>query len=464
MEANQGEKKRWSRPTLPLLSLALAVSLVWGYTQYRARRSWEIRAENTYTKSFSELSTHVGDLETQLAKSMASDSSKKLMERFNDIWRQAYHAQEDLGQLPLASVELGRTKDFLAKAAAFSYSMAGHIMKGEGLTEEKRQTLSDLHRQAKYLVSELRNLQGSVLEKKERWLPVDRISLSFAAADVSERLNTNKITKSFMMMEDGFRRLPDPEIEGNLLNFKPVAKGLTGPNLNVEEAREKALGFLDQDGKGYRAKYEGQIKGDYPVYMFRLTEETDEKQKEGSGVRVGVSVKGGHPLWMLKERAVSHSGLSLQEAGEKARSFLAQRGFPQMTPVALEEAENVAIVSLASKRDDILIYPEMVKAEVALDNGEVLGVEAAPYFTFHDPERKISPPRLSAAEARKKVSPYLKVEDTTKAVILNDLFQEVLCYESKGALGEDRFLVYINASTGEEEKIKRIDKYGAELE
>lgn len=461
--AEQEGRRNTARFLVPLLSLALVASLVWGYTEYRSRRSWEIRTENLYNKSFSELTTHVGELETELSKSLVSNSPKKLMENFTSIWRQAYQSQEDLGQLPLASVELSRTKNFLAKVAAFSFNMASHTLKGNVLSEKQWQTLSDLHRQARYLMGQLTNLQERMLEGEERWLNVDRIDMASMVADVSERLNTNKITKSFMMLEDGFKRLPDPDFEGNLLNFKPKAKGFTGPEINVEQAREKAIQFLDRDGKRYRAKYEGQIKGDYPVYMFQLNEDTDEGKNLPSA-RVGVSVKGGHPVWMLKDRLVSESGLSLEEAGKRAQTFLAKRGYPEMKPVAIEEFRNVATVNLVSNLRGTLVYPELIKTQVALDNGEVLGVETIPYLTFHDPNRSIPQPKLSEKEVRKKLNPHLKVERIQKAIILNDQFKEVLSYESEGTLGEDRFLVYINALTGDEEKIKRIDRYGAEKE
>ncbi|NLZ44033.1 MAG: hypothetical protein GX894_04175, partial [Clostridia bacterium] len=44
---------------VPVLAVALLASIAWGYTQYRARRAWEVRAENQYNRSFSELALHV---------------------------------------------------------------------------------------------------------------------------------------------------------------------------------------------------------------------------------------------------------------------------------------------------------------------------------------------------------------------------------------------------------------------
>ena len=222
---------------VPVLAIALLASVAWGYTQYRARQAWEVRAENQYNRSFSELALHVAGLETQLAKAAVANSPKQQARLFTEAWRQAYHAQEDIGQLPLASVELARTKDFLSKVQSFSFGMLSEVGQGKAMSDEKWKTLQGLHRQARYLSGELFALQERILEGAERWLSVDRVNMGAMTADLSQRLETNKVTKSFMMMEDGLRRLPEPEIEGTPAGFQPEPKGLTGPRVAMEEAR-----------------------------------------------------------------------------------------------------------------------------------------------------------------------------------------------------------------------------------
>ncbi|HEY8345505.1 MAG TPA: germination protein YpeB [Bacillota bacterium] len=462
------ETRNTSRYTIPLLVMALIVSLAWGYTQFRAKRSWEIRAENQYNRSFSELALHVGDLRDQLGKAMVSNSPKKLREYFTDIWRQANFSQEDIGQLPLAAVELSRTKNFLATVAAFCYRQATREFQGEtGAMEEKDwKTLASLHHQATYLSQQLTDLQERVLEGEERWLDVDRIDMASMAADVSERLNTNNVTKGFMMLEDGFKRLPEADIEGNLLNFKPTPKGLIGPKVNVEQARETALRLAELDGEAYRAVYEGQSKGDFPVYMFRLTkrEEAEKNRRTAAPVlRMAMSMQGGHLVWLLKERDVDRAGLSLEEGAKRCQEYLEKRGFPNMEVIAVEEFRNTAMVSLAAKEGDTVVQPDLIKCKVALDNGEIIGVDTIAYLTFHDPNRRIPQPRLTQDEVRKKVNPHLKIDTIEKVVILNDQFKETLCYEVGGTLEKNRYLVYINALTGEEERIKQVDQYGNEV-
>src|SRR5690554_3660826 len=461
------EKRTTGRYLLPLLAIALVVSLVWGYTQFRSKRSWETRAENQYNRSFSELALHVGDLEDQLAKAMVSNSPEKLREYFTDIWRQAQASQEDIGQLPLAAVELTRTKNFLATVAAFCHNEAAQELSGEGgvLTEKDWKTVSNLHNQATYLSRQLVDLQERVLEGEEKWLNVDQIDMVSMVTDVSERLNTNNVTKGFMMLEDGFKRLPEADFEGNLLNFKPTPKGLTGAKVNLEQAREKAIRFVEQDGERYRAVYEGQSKGDMPVYMFRLTkgDEGNNPRQTGPVTRIAISVKGGHPVWMLTEREIEQADLSLEEAGQKCQAYLKKQGYPETEVMAMETFRSMAVLDLAAKTGDIVVQPDLIKCKAALDNGEILGVDAIAYLTFRDSNREIPEARVTLEEVRKKLNPHLKIETIKKTVILNDQFKETLCYEVDGTLEDSRYLVYINALNGEEERIKRVNQYGVEI-
>lgn len=461
--------------TIPLLAVALVAALAWGFTQYQARRNWEIRAENQYNRSFSELSTHVGELENQLAEVLASNSRVNLIKSFSDIWRQAYLAQEDLGQLPLTAVELKRTKEFLAKVGSFAFNTVSVLNKetaipastGNGrsrqyLSDQDWQTLNTLHRQARYLAEQLVDLQESMLESGEKWLGVDRLSASALAADVTDRLETNKITKSFMMLEDGFQRLPEPEMEGNLLDFRPVPKGITGAEIYQEQGRDLASSYVNKEEPRYEVTYEGKVDGDYPLYVYQLNKKGDKGRAAESG-RLALTAKGGHLAWLLKERPVTENKLSLDEAKEAARQFLASRNYANMQPVAAEEYRNVAVVSLCSTQGGTIIYPEMIKVQVALDDGEIMGVEAMSYLTFHNPRRALAAPSLDENEIRARLNKHLKIEAIQKAVILNDQYEEVLTYECTGRIGENRYRVYLNAATGEEERIQRIDEQGLEI-
>lgn len=131
-----------------------------------------------------------------------------------------------------------------------------------------------------------------------------------------------------------------------------------------------------------------------------------------------------------------------------------------MEPTYLTEAENVAVIPFVAVVDGVRIYPDLVKVSVALDNGEVVGFEALGYLMSHH-KRDLPEPKIDADEARSRVAAGLEVTGEVRlAVIPLETREEVLTWEVPTRLGDDRFLVYINAETGDEENILRIVRSG----
>ncbi|MNI80698.1 Sporulation protein YpeB [compost metagenome] len=100
-----------------------------------------------------------------------------------------------------------------------------------------------------------------------------------------------------------------------------------------------------------------------------------------------------------------------------------------------------------------MIYPEKIVVKVALDNGEVSGLQAADYL-FEHKERQFPKPGLTAEQAKKELNPKFTTESQSLAWIKNDLDQQVLCYEFIGRINGSGYRIYVNADTGAEEKIE----------
>ena len=98
------------------------------------------------------------------------------------------------------------------------------------------------------------------------------------------------------------------------------------------------------------------------------------------------------------------------------------------------------------------MYPDLIKVKIALDNGEVLGIETTGYLNSHQ-ERDISKIKISKEEAKKRLNKNLELISEGLAVIPTEWQTEILCYEFKGKIKETEFLVYINAENGNEEDI-----------
>lgn len=172
----------------------------------------------------------------------------------------------------------------------------------------------------------------------------------------------------------------------------------------------------------------------------------------GQVINLSMTVMGGKPLWMLNNRPVGGGGLDIAQAKRAGLTFLDSRGFTGMADTYYIQEDNTATINYAFKQDNYVIYPDLIKLKVALDNGEVLGFESKGYLSNHT-NRDLKMPKLTEAEARQKVNSRLDIRGVSMAVIPTNYKTELTCYEFKGKLNDQDFLIYINAQTGKEENV-----------
>lgn len=117
---------------------------------------------------------------------------------------------------------------------------------------------------------------------------------------------------------------------------------------------------------------------------------------------------------------------------------------------------NVITVNYAYNQDDVVIYPDLIKVKIALDNGEVLGIEATKYLNSHKEKRELKEVKITKEQAQELINPNLEIKSINKAIIPTEWKTEIMCWEIKGNTKGNDFLVYINVETGAEEDILMI--------
>ena len=114
--------------------------------------------------------------------------------------------------------------------------------------------------------------------------------------------------------------------------------------------------------------------------------------------------------------------------------------------------EGIVTINYAATQEGVVMYPDLIKVKVALDNGEILGMETTGYLNNHT-QREIGNINISKEEAKKSLNKDLQIESEGLAVIPTEWKSEILCYEFKGKVEDREFLVYINSENGREEDI-----------
>ena len=98
------------------------------------------------------------------------------------------------------------------------------------------------------------------------------------------------------------------------------------------------------------------------------------------------------------------------------------------------------------------MYPDLIKVKIALDNGEILGIETSGYLNSHV-LRDINNVKIDTETSKKTINKQLTIESEGLAVIPTKWNTEILCWEFKGKVDDNEFLVYIYAENGKEEDI-----------
>ena len=155
---------------------------------------------------------------------------------------------------------------------------------------------------------------------------------------------------------------------------------------------------------------------------------------------------------MNTNREVSSEIVSNEEANKKGIEFLEQKGFKDMKETYFLKQEGEMTINYAYSQNGVIAYPDLIKVKVALDTGEILGIETTGYLNNHT-QRDVRNIKISKEEAKKNLNKNLKIQSEGMAIIPTEWKTELLCYEFKGKVDDREFLVYINAENGREEDI-----------
>ncbi|MDQ0337766.1 spore germination protein [Caldalkalibacillus uzonensis] len=433
-----------------LLTVALAGTAYWGYQEHQDKNSVLIKAENNYQRAFHDLNNNLSNLEDELGKALAMNSRDLLAPCMANIWRLAYSAQSNLGQLPLTLTPFHKTDQFLAKIADFTYDIGMRDLAAEPLTDKEWKRLKNLHAQAHEVQKELRNLQSKVISQNLRWMDVELAVASEnteLSKDILDGIETlNKQVEGYIETEWGAEEPKYTEIQSQ------KGKLIKGQEISKNEALKKVQAFLGLKGD-LDAKVEEAGGREVETYKLRF----DHPERD-STVTVDVSKKGGHILWFLDSRDIEQTEIGLYDAQQKALDFLEQRDITSMVAVESDQYDNVGIFDFVRVEDEIRIYPDLIRVKVALDNGDIIGYEALGYVLNHQADYHISEPKITLEEAKKNVNGNLKVMEEHLSVVELDAGEYQLCYELLGTIENETYRIFINAENGREEKVEKMKR------
>ncbi len=419
-----------------LLTAALVtVSCIAGY-EYDRAKNLENSVTNTYNRALFELNDYVDDINSLLAKGLLVNSPEHFASVSAELSRQSAAAKECLSQLPLSDISLDNTEKFLSQVGDYSFYLSQNALYDTKMTEEEYATLTTLGNYAQSLSGALNSIQQDIYSGAVTLGKTRKRSSNTAYADGDDGFST---------IEKEFGEYPSLIYDGpfseHIASRSPAmleGKEEITPERAATIANEffgRQSGFISYGGKSENSA----------INCYTFTAEDNRKA-------VSITTAGGYILYYINNRELGDATLDVTEAISKAQEFLTAHGYDSMTESYYERTDGSATINFAYEKDGVVHYSDLVKVKVALDNGEVIGLETNGYIMNHTQRSNLTP-RLTRQEARGYVSEHLSIDSAKLALIPKDSKREVLCYEFQGTSNGKNFLIYINAENGREEEI-----------
>lgn len=410
---------------------AIAALMVFAGIQYNEKKTAVRNLEYTYMRAVEDLSLNLDNIRNNLEKGMYTNSVTMLSNLSSKLCSDAATAKIALSQLPIEELDLEQTYRFLSQVGNYSKSLADKCASGEPLTEDEKANIAALYN---YAV----NLSGSMWQVEQKIQKGDVVFGTLGNFDADEAVTVTDGFKGFENLDNNYPTLIyDGPFSDHIMEREPIM--LKGEKeISEEEALRRAVKLTGADD----LRRTGDEGGKMPSYVF-----------ENDKFTVAVTKEGGYYSYMLSGRQIEKQNLTAGKATEIAEEYLEKLGIMNAEDTYYEIQGGVCIINFAAEQNDVIMYTDLIKIGVALDNGDVLSFDLRGYLTNHK-VRDIPKERISPEQAVSLVSDSLRVVDTELCVIPSGGLNEVYCYEVQcvGESGQN-VLVYINAVTGKEEQI-----------
>lgn len=414
-------------------------------------RDMNAMASSGYRSSFYELTGLMDEMETDLSKLRVSSTAAGQRNLATDLLVNSSLAAGALERFPAEWSDASSLTSFINGTRDFSRELLTKLAGGSGMTEEDEARAEELYEKQANAKRKLNTLANEMTDGDLRSF------LKNGEGKIGEMLHgfdepMQKAGQELPEQNNNPAQDPvqdpvqDPAKEGE----EPVtetAELALGAEVSSAEAQE----YVKQYFKDYKLKtvdFVGEtVSKRITCYNFTARDQRDRE------LFVQVSKEGGKLVFFDYYETCTAKNYNVERCEEIAEEFLAGLGLEDMESVFVSESGTSVDFTFVYEQDDVLVYPDLVRVKVCETRGKVVGIEAAEFWNTHK-YRAIPTPKLTKAEAKEKAG-RLNVEEVELALIpVNG--QETLCYELYGKHGEESYLVYIDAQSGEERAIYTI--------
>lgn len=426
------------RTLVRAVSFSLAIALVLSvFCLQKQRELVSLREAQTteYRKAYWTLIASLESIEASLEKASVCSSPELLALLSGDIWNKAETAEAALAELPVSSVETSHTSDFLNKTGSYAYYLASIAGRKSQPTSDVRDTVIALHRAADAISSSLSSLSPYIYE-------TDFFD-AFAAVDTGAVYPTSW-GQGLVLLESAFPETPTLLYDGPFSEHLTASSPLINRSSEVPrpEVVERAAALFGVSPASLHM--EEADHGTIPSYHFTLTGKATYSLR--------YSIHGGRLLSLLYDGPIGGATLDTSSAIASAEAFLSKAGYSSLRHSYFRQSCGVLYINFVAEDDGVILYPDLIQIGISLADGNPVYLDATGYLSNHKARTLLSP-SISVEDAKAALVDGLFVENAALALIPTEGKDELLCYEFLCRQNDIRYLIYIHAETGTEEKI-----------
>ena len=433
-----------------LVTLIVVFSSTFAILMTLERTDYRNYLQGQYSKNIYELLTAVDNIQDNLSKSAIVDDKNQRMLIFEEIFRYSTMASDRLHSLPIPQERVNETSKFLIQVGDFCYTLVKDSVSGEEITEEQLSAIDNLSDQSYELRENLNGLLQEINEGKVKWGEIRK-----KATGVLPKSEEDVVGQKFQNIQKQVAQYPaliyDGPFSENILEIEPKVN--EEKEVSIEEAKDflkKALANRDiKDIKERNSESNTKIES----YGFNVTVNgRDEKEN----IVCDISKRGGKVIYLMDNKALNKPNVDLEKAIEIGKEYLESLGYENMQPTYTLKYEDNVTINYVFTIDDILVYTDQIKLKVALDNGDIIGMEADKYLVSHTKNREIPTININADEGKENIGKRLELKNIKLVIVPGEMNKEKLCYEYSGTYRDDEYKVYIDVTSGNFERIIKI--------
>ena len=419
-----------------LLGLTVLTAALFGAEGLAQSSRAQQALQDTYARHLLETQEQLQAISTKLSKAPVAADVRTQVELLSAISRQADGVVGGLTALPLSHAAMSDTIKFCNQLSEYTLGLALMSASGDDLSADALAQLTRLRNHCALLLGQLATARES--------MPGLRMAADAGVFYAQAQLDERPLEQ--VADPDNGMEYPSMVYDGAFSDARRTGtpRALGTGMIDQQQAVEIARQFIGAE-RVKSAEPGVSAGGVLASHGVTLT------LSDGVVLNAEVTRQGGQLLWIMPEQAAFEPKLTLEECTAAAQAFLSSRGYPAMEPGFYQVYDGLAVIDFIALQDGVLLYPDQLKLQLRMDTGEVVGLESNQYLMNHTQRTAIAP-KITQQQALANISPLLQVQ-RVRLCVIPDGDDERLCYEATGRYGEETFMVYIDAMTGEEAEV-----------